>query len=735
MTTLVWANKQQKLDKAVKAKVYDFLDKLQTDDTLPGLHIEPMQKPVDDRVRTGRVDQHWRAVLFKVPQKNDVAYFYMGTWNHDEAIDLARKMTLSVNPVGGFTEVTIVDPVADEVAGDVMSAAGGAPAEASGALSLLEGWAYTFGDLTERIGLAPATARAAMAAPTEEALLEVAVRVEGWQGEALALLTDGLSIDTIRAKFSLDMPVAQDADATEDERLLKGLKHPTAQATFAYIEGQEELRRVIEAQDFGAWRVFLHPEQRKYATASYSGAFRLSGGAGTGKTVVLVHRAAHLWHANPNARIVLTTYTRNLADMLRANLQQLDDSVPIVSDLGQPGIHITTVDALAHAVSKRAGIDITSAVEQVLGRSAHSVNSRPDASSWDDAIAAAGAGLPESLRTAAFFESEYSMVVLPRRVVGRGDYFTASRAGRGVPLSRAMRSQVWSVVEAYRASGKVFGVVDWEESVAIAAAYLDCAGNQGRVADHVLVDEAQDLTPVRWQLLRALVADGPNDLFIAEDSHQRIYGQRVVLGHYGIRVVGRSHRLTLNYRTTEENLEWAVAVLSGVKFDDIEGEAATTTGYHSARSGPKPSLVECASAAEEFDTIAQRITSWLADDSTEPETIAVLVRSNRQATRVSAGLEERGVSVRVVDGQAKIGTGRPVVLTMHRAKGTEFARIVLAGVAEGSIPAVMAAEKYDDSAWADALLRERSLLYVAATRARDELVVTWTGRRSEFVPH
>ena len=490
---------------------------------------------------------------------------------------------------------------------------------------------------------------------------------------------------------------------------------------------------VIEAQDFGAWRVFLHPEQRKYATAHYNGAFRLSGGAGTGKTVVLVHRARNLWRENPEARIVLTTYTRNLADMLRANMQQLDPEVPLAASLGEPGVFITNIDSLVAQVLKSAGTEVGTAAQQVIGRPATHVTSRPDSDAWDAAIQASGSALPAHLQSPSFFEAEYSMVVLPRRVVSRSGYFSASRAGRGVALNRSMRSTVWSVVEAYRASGKVFGKVDWEESVAIAAEQLSLSSFSGHPADHVLVDEAQDLTPVRWQLLRALVAEGPDDLFIAEDSHQRIYGQRVVLGQYGIRIVGRSQRLTLNYRTTEENLEWAVHVLSGAHYEDVEGAAATTAGYHSARFGPKPSLLPCGSEVEELDVIANKLKAWLDEGEVEPEALAVLVRSNRQASRMVSALGERGVEARSIDGQAKISAGMPIVMTMHRAKGTEFARVVIAGVAEGSVPAAMASEKYDEDAWADAMLRERSLLYVAATRARDELVVTWNGAQSSLI--
>lgn len=730
MTTLVWANEQQKLDKAVKSKVYDFLDKLQTNDALPGLHIEPMQKPVDDRVRTGRVDQQWRAVLFKVPTKGNVTYFYIGTWNHDEAIERARKMKLSLNPVGGFTEITVVEDSEVAAAPPLVTETAAQPAST---LALLENWGYTLEDLTERLGLNPATARAAAAAQDNEALLEVAVRTGGWQGEALNLLLDGLHIDEIRTKFGLDSPVDQDDDASEDEKLIRGLNHPTAQANFAYIEGQEELQRVIEAQGFDAWRVFLHPEQLKYATRSYNGPFRLSGGAGTGKTVVLVHRARRLMREDPDARIVLTTYTRNLADMLLANIRQLDPDIPIASKLGQRGIYVANIDALVSQVLRQAGLDIASAAENVIGAAATHVHNRTDSSAWESAIAAAGDDLPENLRAPAFFTAEYAMVVLPHRVVSRSDYFKAPRGGRGVALNRAMRSKVWTVIEKYRATSHVYGTIDWEEAATIAAEHLEATATGGRLADHVLVDEGQDLTPSRWQMLRALVDDGPNDLFLAEDSHQRIYGQRVVLGRYGIRIVGRSQRLTLNYRTTEENLQWAVGVLSGTSFEDIEGGEATTVGYHSARSGPRPELVQCATETEEFDALADRLKGWIAAGEVEPEAHAVLVRDQRGASRLVTALADRGIAVKHVDGRTKVGTGHPVVMTMHRAKGTEFAKVILAGVAEGSVPAALANEKYDESAWADAMMRERSLLYVAATRARDELIVTWSGQRSTLI--
>ena len=174
-----------------------------------------------------------------------------------------------------------------------------------------------------------------------------------------------------------------------------------------------------------------------------------------------------------------------------------------------------------------------------------------------------------------FLAAEYAQVVLPNRITSREAYYKVRRPGRGVALDRAKRAAVWDVIEAYRAQARIAGSVDFAEAATIAAAHLRrvASAHGAFVADHVLVDEGQDLGPAHWQLMRALVGEHADDLFIAEDSHQRIYGQRIVLSQFGIRIVGRSQRLTLNYRTTAQNLAYAINVLEGGKYVDLEDAA------------------------------------------------------------------------------------------------------------------------------------------------------------------
>ncbi len=711
------------LDASVKKQAYAFLEKLATDDSSPGLHIEPMHDSADSRVRTGRVNDFYRAVLFKVQGQGASAhYVYLGVLAHDDAIAFARKARLSVNPVNGIAELL----VAEEPPAVPVAATAPSPADEP-APSLLRGLGFDEQALVDELGLDAELARVALDVATEDELLTLVDSAVEWQALALLDLASGSSLSSVRATLGLDEPAVAAAES-EDEELLTALQHPAARLQFAFIEDDEELRRAIEEDDFAAWRVFLHPEQRKYATSSYNGPFRLSGGAGTGKTVVLLHRARHLARRNPAERILLTTYTRNLADALRADLRRLDPEVPIAAALGDPGVFVSGIDASVSAVLRRHREGLDADLAAVLGPRSSEISGRTPDALWQECAGAAGADLPDELRSRAFLSAEYAMVVLPSRAVVRDDYLTARRPGRGVALDRKKRIGLWQAVEAYRTRSSIGGTIDFAEAAAVAASALQ---RNGPLVDHALVDEGQDLGPSHWQFLRALAAEGKDDLFLAEDSHQRIYGQQVVLGRYGIRIVGRSQRLKLNYRTTAQNLRYALRMLDVAGgWTDLEDQPEAALQYRSARSGPSPQVHRCASLTEELDLAAKTVNEWLAE--VDPATIGILVRDAQQAGQVTRGLDDRGVTVRSSE-QGQHKQDAPVVMTMHRAKGTEFCRVLIFGVDEGLVPADYLLKELPEAERTDAIKRERSLLYVAATRARDELVVTTGGKPSPFL--
>lgn len=722
-----------KIDGSLKQKAYTFLEKLAEDDTVPGLHVEPIKGAADARVRTGRVDDQYRAVMFKVMNENTRVYVIHGIYNHDEANKLAENLTMTVNPINGLPDFNHGAPVAHQFA-EPESWELSQP----GVQEPLPLIAFSAEDLTVGLGIPPDTAATAVAMTSEGVFNTWAETLPQWQGLALSCLASGEPITTVAQELELlHQPVdARDAGtafeesspATDDE-IITGFDRPASKMEFARIDGAEELRRIILDGDFGAWRVFLHPQQRKWVERNWNGPFRLAGGAGTGKTVVAIHRARRLALDDPAACVVLTTFTTNLAQELVSSLKKLDPDVPLASELGQPGIHVKSIDALANGVLKDAS-DVSDAVADVLGVGRTDIGRRTRTDiAWNTAITAAGTDLDERLRKAAFLQSEYEMIVLPNNVTEVGDYLTVRRAGRGVALSRRQRKAVWAVIESYRASARQAGQIDFAETAAIAAAHLRIAGEHP--AQHVLVDEGQDFTPCHWKLIRELVADGADDIFIAEDAHQRIYGQRLVLSNYDIHTRGRSQRLRLNYRTTAQNLAWAEQVLAGEEYLDSDGNPDAADSYPSARSGPEPEVRSFETLTDELKHAAELLQRWL-DAGLAPETCAILVRDRATRERVVTGLSERGVMTRSLDSGA-VPAGKPVVLTMHRAKGTEFARVLLFGLNKDSVPMGLEAYEYDPLELAAAMLRERSLIYVAASRARDELVVSYSGAPSALL--
>lgn len=723
--------KNQPKDKSVRLKIFDFLEKLAEDDSTYGLRVKKMNQAVDPRARTARIDQSWRAVLYLLEDKHqERTWVFAGAWAHDVAIERARTLKVDLNEVNGAVQLIASTMPIDARPSTVVTAATASPAAVSG---FLERFNYSLSNLVEELGFSLSIAQQLLDATTEDEVLTLAEGLENaWEQDAVVSLAAGAPIEVIRDELRLEAPT-HNAEATEDERILRALENEVSKMQFTFADDNEELRKIIEDGDFAAWRVFLHPEQARYSTGDYAGPFRLSGGAGTGKTVVLLHRTRHLMNQNPHARIVLTTYTRALAENLRRDLLVLDPQIRIASDLGEPGVLIRGVDQLGATVRQKAGSTFGQVAGIIFGEGRGRVGHvRGNRDGWA-AAAEVASGLLDGAATDAFLESEYLQVILPARVSSREEYFAIRRPGRGIALDRKKRDAVWSIIQSYRENARSSSTLSYAEVAEIGAAWLDLYGEQiGVLADHVLVDEGQDLSPSQWKLLRALGRPGRNDLFIAEDAHQRIYGHPVVLARCGIAIVGRSRRLTLNYRTTAENLAFAIRSLETGDFLDAEGGAADVAGYHSARRGPTPVVVGAENDQEQLDQVCDVVASWLGDDAVDAGTVAVLARTNDRAVAVRDALVGRGISATHVR-SAQPTSDRVLTLTMHTSKGMEFSRVILFDISDGAVPSSWALDHADPGERKEVMLQERSLLYVAASRARDALAVTWRGTPSPLL--
>ena len=747
-----------KLDGSDANAFGNFIIKLGQDDTTRGLHIEPMKNAVDSRVRTGRVTDRLRAVLIKMKGPTDSVYVVHGVWDHDEAIRIAERLHAEVNPINGqvmITEIQVQEPApsplssSDSSSSSSYSYSSSSPSPSSSSSSLdAESWAtekyswlgavgYTEASLFETFGVPPKAAAAAMEAETQDELLDVAASYPGWVSDVLLGLAAGDSPTIIKETLELMRQVPEDTSA--DEAILDALETNIGKSAYTVVEGEEELRQVLEDGTLAEWRVFLHPEQRKYATQRYKGPFRLSGAAGTGKTVVLLHRTKKMAQRYPGSRILLTTFTTTLADGLKDQLELLDPSIKTVP-LGSAGVAVRGVDSAIAQVVRSNGKLAQEAAKAVLGEARADSHSQLDDRIWEDVLAGVDLSeLPPAASSARYLKAEYETVVLPNRITTLDQYLRVRRPGRKVALNRAKRKALWPVIEAYRTEAHMRGGTSFAEDAAIAKACLELSGQTW--VDHALIDEGQDLSVLQWQFLRALVKPGHDDLFIADDSQQRIYGPQVVLSRHGVAIVGRSRRLLLSYRTTAQNLGRAIKALEGAEFVGLEGQsveeelaldAAEIEGgsagdgsagsspvsvkrsgrsveYRALRNGPVPEEF-VADGNEYLEIITEKVREWL-DEGEPGGSIGVLVPDGLTARRVTEHLGAAGVKARQI--HRSRGSGKQVaVMTMHRAKGLEFVNVV------ALLPRPMPFESDEDYA-----LQQRSLQYVAMSRARDRLAI------------
>lgn len=775
------------------------LNMLRSNPESPGLHVEPIQQSKDARIRSIRVTKQYRILAFRLNSSGQDLWLVEGVYDHDDAYRRARTLFLRVNPISGTTEIRTDEESLRPVEGGYSESEVRARAAAEAARQIAEYQqreaeekaaaetaraeaqtelptvaptpgtssenapgepvlTVTAQELVDDLGIDSAFAEKAVAAD-ENTLLELAAAAPSWQGSALLDLATGEALESVRSAYFTGTGGGTAADTpSETPDLFESLTSEQSRANYRLIEDDAALEKILASGDFAQWRVFLHPQQLTYVNVRTRGPYRLTGGAGTGKTVVLVHRAVRLAReaaeAGIAARIVLTTFTRNLAASLEDQVRSLDPDVQRADSLGKPGIHVSGVDRMTHDVVNSAR-GLEGIMRGVLGWGSASPKYSRVARDWNDAVATAlSAGkirdAEQPHASPIFLADEYREVILPHRVSDEADYLRVPRGGRGTRLGRNQRREVWAVVSAYREAGGRIATLDWDETSAVAAAVLDHQAEEAgqRPADHVLVDEGQDLRPTQWQFLRALVAEGDDDMFIGEDSHQRIYSNPVKLGRYGINIRGRSRRLKLNYRTTAQNLGFALSVLQGGEFDiaAMEDETAAadegvihggdTGQLRSARSGPDVVFRPAMNLGDEFEQVAQLLREWIDEMQRRGEdisTIGLLTRWGSTRDLLVRALDERGVPVASVDRNVTYRRRTPMAMTFHRAKGMEFARVVLFGIDAKSVRTLTQDAAYDEQAREAAELQERSLLYVGASRARDQLAVSWSGEASPLL--
>lgn len=485
---------------------------------------------------------------------------------------------------------------------------------------------------------------------------------------------------------------------------------------FHIVTSDEELRSIID-KPLAQWRVFLHPLQKHIVDNAWRGAVLVTGGAGTGKTVAAIHRARHLvrlpdW--KDTDKLLFTTFTKNLALDLEQLLKQ------ICSREEMKRIQVQNIDAWLATFIRQHGADKTIVYPGKKGGIYENC--------WDNAWASfdqpQGMNLPES-----FYRSEFEEVVLPQHCMSNRDYILANRKGRGKILSRLQRKAIWSLFEDMRLQLQLQDAMTVEDAALFAVQEIEKNHPNG-IYRAVIADEIQDFKPDMLKLLRAIATnvrelDQPmeGDLFLAGDSHQRIYGRPVSFSSCGIEVRGRSRKLRLNYRTTDEIRKVADAIYEGIIVDSMDDDSGKTTGYAALRHGAFPKTYLAKSFADEIDWIVNQIKTQISSGYVTQD-ICVVVRTNDLAATYAQALKAQGIAVHLISrnhpDDPDIEGVR--IATMHRVKGLEFKIVFVAGLERKNFSL---STSNDDLVQKKAQeLQEKALLYVAVSRASDLLYLT-----------
>ncbi len=710
----LFQNSVRDLDGPAKGRVLSFMLKLQQDPEAAGLDFKRPKGAGSKHVRTARVTDSYRAVLVNAGIDDDNSTLWLvAVKKHDDAYKFAETLTIQVNEKTGAAE--LYDPIALGLALDNARADSGAGA---GRDPLMPA-SVSQTDL-ERFGVAPDVAAELKQVTTEDALQRLVEALPASQGNAVLDLAFGKDPQDVWNDLVIEEPGPIDVDDLET-----ALQRPLSRLSFTAVDGdtEEELRAVLEG-DFAKWRVWLHPLQRKLAThAGWNGPFRVTGGAGTGKTVTAIHRARFLAKqldssgADAKAKVLFTTFTRNLAQTIGAQLVQL--AGPSISER----VDVSNIDALARAVvaatdSGRVFVNSSkianfSQIEQLWGTAVQSCSGQ-----WDP----------------KFLNDEWAEVVLGNAIVDEAGYLRVARSGRSQRLSRAQRADVWLAMEQFQRLLREQNLYTYTQLASRAASALtsDPALAAQFGFRHAVIDEAQDLHPAHWRFLRALVPVDTDDLFIVGDAHQRIYGKPAPLSRFGIQTRGRARRLTVNYRTSREILKWCLEI-ADTEADDLDTSSDTLAGARSVFGGPDPESLGFTSRAEEDKGLVAKIEQWVAD-GLSPSEIAVFVFEKNDVREVDASLAAAGIEAQVVnEGTKEENLGAGVrVMTMHRAKGLEYRAVAMARLGSKSFPPyfvhhLSGVEREQEE---KKLLR---VLYVAGSRARERLALFWSGELSPLL--
>lgn len=664
--------------RAVKTTAFD----LQLNPANPGMQFHKLDKAKDKNFWSVRVSSDIRIIVHRTYESLLLCYVA----HHDDAYHWAERRKLETHPNTGAAQLVEIRETVKEIAIPKYVEV----TQPSSQKPLL------FEHLTDDTLLSygvPKEWLADVKKADEDSLLELADHLPGEAAEALLDLATGV-------KPQIAQPAAAGADP---------FKHPDAMRRFREMNNIEELERALE-YPWEKWTVFLHPAQQQLIERDYNGPARVSGSAGTGKTIVALHRAVFLTRSNPDARVLLTTFSDTLANALRTKLRRLIGNEPRLGDR----LEVHAMNAIGRRL-----------YELNFGRS--KIASREVISGL---LNKAAGDVPGHKFNLNFLLTEWEQVVDAWQLDTWESYRDVTRLGRKTRLPEQQRVLLWSIFEKVRSGLKEQQLLTYSGMFNLLVSNL-LAGKHSPF-DFIVVDEAQDINLAQLRFLATMGAGRANSLFFAGDLGQRIFQQPFPWKSLGVDVRGRSQTLRINYRTSHQ-IRMQADRLLGPELSDVDGNTEVRRGTVSVFNGPEPVIVTFATPKEEIEAVGE----WLAErvaDGIKSHEIGIFVRSEKELGRARAAVELAELAFKVLNENVETTIDHVSISTMHLAKGLEFRAVVVMACDDEIIPLQERIETVsDDSDLREVYDTERHLLYVACTRARDHLLITSGNEPSEFL--
>jgi len=664
--------------KIVKTTAFD----LQLNPANPGMSFHKLDKSKDKNFWSVRVSNDIRLIVHKTQSSLLLCYVD----HHDRAYDWAERRKLETHPKTGAAQlVEIRETVQEIVVPKYVESPKPAPAKKLLFTKISDDDLLSYGVPLEWVG--------SVRQATDDTLLALADHLPSEAAEALLELATG-------GKPRMPQAVAV---------AVSPFDHPDAQRRFRVMSNVEELQRALEFP-WDKWTVFLHPEQRQWVERDYTGPARVSGSAGTGKTVVALHRAVFLARANPNARVLLATFSDTLANALLTKLKRLVSNEPRLAER----IDVHAINAIGTRLYK---------------------------SHFGQAILATGDVILELLTQASkeigkhkfslrFLHTEWDQVVDAWQLDSWEAYRDVARLGRKTRLPEQQRAVLWSIFDRVRAGLAARKLVTYPGLFSRLVPAI--ASSKSPPFDFAVVDEAQDIAISHLRFFAALGGNRPNALFFAGDLGQRIFQQPFSWKALGVDIRGRSRTLRVNYRTSHQ-IRMQTDRLLGPEVSDVDGNTDDRKDTVSVFNGPAPVIQILTSENEEIKTVS----AWLSEQlkaGVAPHEFGIFVRSEAELPRARAAVEDAGIPFKILDEHVETTSGYASISTMHLAKGLEFRAVVVMACDDEIIPLQERIETVgDDADLQEVYDTERHLLYVACTRARDYLLVTSVAPASEFL--